>query len=711
MAYTFPGEAWAPPAGEGLFRNASSDLLEHLEDRVRRKKPAFLSPLNFSLEETVKTAYLMGEIVNGFREGVVRKTFFCNSHMEAVHGAIKLARHASFGADDSSDGRVLFFDPTGYYRDYFDPLDMSEGEALIPGIRFVDREQEIAVETGKGNARILVLSPVEWPGPGYLSFAGIPGAIKVLDLSRLSAPDRLKTERASLGAFDIVCWGEALTKRQLPFGAFTVSAPVFSSWDTIRGCALHSTTFGGNGTVLSYVFKHLLELFPDLDKETRDVLRIVSDNDRARIRLMRKHVNAGLPVLFRSLAVSLSVAEAEGASLTVRNPSGLTRNILDCVGSSGCNIEGHNNAGVIPAVLRNHREEKNYFRELNETLSGMTGLTRMFQGVSGASVVEMGIILSLLAAAPKRKILIFKGNYGGKTLAALNVTSSNHRFFSPLYAHVETFDPFATNASVRLKERLAGGDIALVWMEIIQGRALRKIPGEVLAVVGAHRQEYGYLVGVDGILNGVCRGGSLTSVDASLPRPDLLTLAKGLTGMLTPFSVLMTDDLLYRRALENSPALVGRLEKLYRNDLTCHIALDVLEKIRNRDLPVRVAESSARLGAALESLQLRHRSFKKAEIHGLHIHIYANMGRFPFFIFGLEKTNYILTRILYRRAGLLCLFGRLLPPLDMSREEENRIVAALQSVFSLSPLHFFIEGLAIGFYRKFSRLRGHVRLK
>jgi acetylornithine/succinyldiaminopimelate/putrescine aminotransferase len=402
--------------------------------------------------------------------------------------------------------------------------------------------------------------------------------------------------------------------------------------------------------------------------------------------------------------INVDVRKAEGSYIYTSSVFGKLRKKLDCVGSGGCNVFGHNREDLIYKVLDKHSAGFDYFAQLNEKMYGATGLEKMFQAVSGASAVESGLIMSLLAAAPKKKIVIFKGNFGGKTLAALNVTAANHYYFNPVYKDIKIIDPHAANAVEETTKLLTSGEVAIVWMEVIQGRTLQAVPENIISLVNEYREQYNYFVGIDEILNGINRTGNFTSYDPALIRPDIITFAKGFSGMVMPVSIVMISDEVYKRARIKNEEAVQFLENLYKNQLSCHIAMHVMDKLVTERIPENVAELSIYLKEGITSVAAKTPLIRNIETHGLHIHVNVDLKKFPFKYFGYDRSNFILTELFYTKGNFMSLFGRLLPPLNLRKDEARQVIAGMEYIFSRHPLLFFWVGMKQNVYRIFRML-------
>jgi len=122
-----------------LYQPATAGTLNTIRQRNQAGKATFLLSSQPVFAESAQAAYLLCKYINSTRNdgaGTIYKTFFCNSRIEALHGAIKISRHnARFDRSDS-DGAVLVYDERAYYDVLFDPLRQGPDQALVPGVFF-----------------------------------------------------------------------------------------------------------------------------------------------------------------------------------------------------------------------------------------------------------------------------------------------------------------------------------------------------------------------------------------------------------------------------------------------------------------------------------------------------------------------------------------------------------------------------------------------
>jgi acetylornithine/succinyldiaminopimelate/putrescine aminotransferase len=681
-----------------LFRKADQHLLNHMEARIKARKPTFLSSLNPLFEETVQVSYMLSILLSSRERDSLYKSFFCNSHMEALHGAIKMAR--SFQHDYKRHpgiGNVLLFDQNEYYEKYFDPLGTKDERALIPGVTFVADHEELKLHIAGNSYGILILSlnpPFIFEDLGDI-ITKSSGMVTILDISHWGMEHIVTLTDHIKDIFDIVVWGEALTDFQAPFGAFSTRKSVYASWNSLKNCLLHSTTYGGNGMVLSFVKANLIKAFPFFIQERKQVsiLNRVERSSAVKLKLAKKYMNTYISVIYRSAKLDINMKKAEGFYITVKNSLGKQYRVMDCVGGSGCNFRGHNPGDVIPEVLHEHQPGKDYFSLLTDKLAALTGIPHVFPAISGASAVEIGMIIAGLANPSKTRVLIFTGNYAGKTLLALAGTHSDHSKFKPLYHNVTICNPFTPSGEEDLLKVLETGDVGMVWFERFQGTGLRAVPAGIISMVDRYKSVYGYLVGVDEVLTGVYRTGAFLSISNEAITPDIVTLSKGLSDMVFPVAVALVTGDVYDKAFHQNQPMVTFLEGLYKNQLGAHIAWHALGKAETEGIPGNVREVAPYLARELNTLAQQSKLFKSVEGTGLYLRLHMKMDKFPFKLFGYWRSSLIVTSVFYRQSKILTFVTRFVPPLNLSRVEAQGIVDGAQKTFNKPAFHFFLVGI------------------
>ncbi|MBU2704939.1 aminotransferase class III-fold pyridoxal phosphate-dependent enzyme [Zooshikella marina] len=225
---------------------------------------------------------------------------------------------------------------------------------------------------------------------------------------------------------------------------------------------------------------------------------------------------------------------------------------LDMVSGYGCLNLGHNPDNVVNALQKFLKNSTANFIQyvsvpqqtslLAEKLCEITpgNMERVFFSNSGTEAVEAALKLAK-AATGKTRFVYAKNSYHGKTLGALSVTGreKHRKHFSPLLPGCESV-PFGDIDA--LQKVLEIGDIAAFIVEPIQGEGGVHTPSEgYLRKVQRLCNDAGCLLIVDEIQTGLGRTGRMFACEWEGIKPDILVLAKSLSGGLIPIGATLSS--------------------------------------------------------------------------------------------------------------------------------------------------------------------------
>ncbi len=185
---------------------------------------------------------------------------------------------------------------------------------------------------------------------------------------------------------------------------------------------------------------------------------------------------------------------------------------------------------------------------LAKKLCDRTGYSNVYFGMSGADAVEAALKLARVATK-KPRVLGLRGGYHGCSMGATALMESGP-FHDPFGPHVPLVDrlPFADVDA--LAKAFAGGDVAGVIVEPIQGEAgVRVLPDAYVDALCDLTAKHGALLVADEVQTGLGRTGKgFLRTDAWPRKPDAALLAKALGGGLAPVSAMLTTRDLFERA-------------------------------------------------------------------------------------------------------------------------------------------------------------------
>jgi putrescine aminotransferase len=309
----------------------------------------------------------------------------------------------------------------------------------------------------------------------------------------------------------------------------------------------------------------------------------------------RDYVN---PPLARVMKLSGSPVEvsADGASITDHNG----KTYLDFAGGYGVFTLGYRHPRVVEAVraqldvmaLSGRTMFNPLLGRLAKRLAELTpgDLKISFFANSGTEAVE-GALKLARAATKRTKFVGTHGAYHGKTFGALSV-SGREAFqtpFAPLLddvRHVPFGDLDALAAAI--------DGAAAVIVEPVQGEGGVNVPPEgYLRGVRALCDRSGAVMIADEVQTGLGRCGALFACDLESVVPDVMTLAKGLSGGVMPIGAYVARPAVWNAAYSKAPLL--HTSTFGGNPLACAAALAALDVLVGDDLAANARARGAEL--------------------------------------------------------------------------------------------------------------------
>ena len=401
------------------------------------------------------------------------------------------------------------------------------------------------------------------------------------------------------------------------------------------------------------------------------------------------------PPLARVMKLSGSQVEVFAEGCTIVDHTG--KAYLDFAGGYGVFTLGHRHPRVVAAVreqldrmaLSGRTMFNPLMGRLAKRLAELTpgDLAISFFANSGTEAVE-GALKLARAATKRTTIVTTHGAYHGKTFGALSASGreSFRAPFAPLLdgiVHV----PFG-DASV-LAEAL-GGAAALI-VEPVQGEGGVNVPPPgYLRAVREACDHAGALFIADEVQTGLGRCGALFACDREAVVPDIMTLAKGLSGGVMPIGAYVARPTVWNAAYSRAPLL--HTSTFGGNELACAAALAALDVLVEDDLAHQAAERGKELLAAARLVQAQYPA-AIAAVRGAGL------------LVGVELTHEgyggaIIPELLKRGVTAAWTLNaqhviRLEPPLIVTRDEIARAMhafsesvgAALATLGTLEPNH------------------------
>lgn len=212
----------------------------------------------------------------------------------------------------------------------------------------------------------------------------------------------------------------------------------------------------------------------------------------------------------------------------------------------------------------------------------------------------------------KKKVLARDRGYHGSTLAAASLTGLSHlhtSFDLPMpgvvrvgcpdyYRHGrpgESERDFGLRMAAELRQQILDEDpntVAALFAEPVQGAGGVIIPPDgYWEEVQKTLKEFDILLVADEVVSGFGRTGAWFGSERYGLRPDMVSLAKGITGAYQPLGAALLSPRV-AEALDAHSGEIGMLGHGYTyagHPVACAVALEAIKIYKERDLPARVA--------------------------------------------------------------------------------------------------------------------------
>ncbi len=282
--------------------------------------------------------------------------------------------------------------------------------------------------------------------------------------------------------------------------------------------------------------------------------------------------------------------------------------------------------------------------------------SRVFFSNSGAEAIEAALKFVRAARPNSPVILNFTRAYHGKTFGALSLTPNEEYQgpFRPLPGDVRTLPYGDLDALSEAVARIGAGRIAGIFVEPVQGEAgVITPPGDFLRGLGEIARQHDIIVVADEIQSGLGRTGHWFASLASGLEPDIITLAKPLSGGMVPIgATIARRDLVHK--------LLGGMESKRHSStfgggsLAAAVALRSLELIIEEGLIERARVNGERGLSRLRQIQAAYPGYI-AEVRGHGM------------LFALKLKNVVNPRLLPGQEELVHTLGGALGLREMHR--------------------------------------------
>jgi ornithine--oxo-acid transaminase len=246
-------------------------------------------------------------------------------------------------------------------------------------------------------------------------------------------------------------------------------------------------------------------------------------------------------------------------------------------------------------------------------------LQKVFFANSGTEGVEAA--LKFARTATGRPGLVYCSHaFHGLTYGALSINgdATFRQGFEPLLPGCIEI-PF--NDLAALERVLAARDVAAFVVEPIQGKGVNLPEDGYLQGAAELCRKHGTLLIADEVQTGIGRTGRFLAVEHWGVEPDMVVLAKSLSGGHVPVGAVLTRKWIFEKVFDRMDRAVVHGSTFAKNDLAMAAGLATLEVMEQERLTEHAARLGKRLLGAFSRMARQHELIKAVRGRGLLIGI------------------------------------------------------------------------------------------
>ena len=374
------------------------------------------------------------------------------------------------------------------------------------------------------------------------------------------------------------------------------------------------------------------------------------------------------------------------------------RRYIDGVSSLWCNVHGHRHP-VIDVAVREQMDRVSHSTmlglshrpaiELAQRLVEIAppGLTRVFYSDSGSTATEIALKMAFQywhqRGERRTRFISLRDAYHGDTIGSVSVGGIDlfHAAYGPLLFESMHAEPGDTADMERLLSDHPGEIAAVIVEPLVQGAAGMLVhPEGYLRTVRELCDRHDVLLICDEVATGFGRTGRMFACEHEDVAPDLMCVAKGITGGYLPLAATLATERIYE-------GFLGRHEEFRTffhghtytgNPLACAAALATLRLFEQEQTLERLQDKIALLGQLLAPVasmrgvaEVRRRGFMTGiELEGFPVE---------------ARAGHQVTLAARRRGAIVRPLGDvvvLMPPLAITARDLRRLVSITAEAIS-----------------------------
>jgi ornithine--oxo-acid transaminase len=440
--------------------------------------------------------------------------------------------------------------------------------------------------------------------------------------------------------------------------------------------------------------------------------------EQSKVDTYSSYVNPQWVKLLSLLEMNTSYRRCAGAELFTTDG----RRILDFLSGYCVHNTGHNHPAIVSALVAEldksgpvmlQSNVPQLAGELAERLCDLAGgdLAKVFFASSGSEGVETAIKFARCHTG-RVGLLACSRAFHGLTCGALSLMDGKYwrDGFGPLLPETSAV-PFGDLAVLR--KELATEKYAAFFVEPIQAEGGICVPEEsYLRDAQDLCRRYGTLLVADEVQTGMFRTGPFLASHHFGLTPDVVILAKALSGGLVPVSAVLMSDAVHRSVFSSFKRSIVHASTFSENSLSMRAGLATLDVLQDENLGERAAEAGSELRqqllTALAGYEMVEEIRGKGLLLGISFRAPQRLAlRVPFEAFAKihpAMFGQILVMRLFRDSGMLTqicgndfMVLKVAPPLVVTPTQINEFVSAIKEVVELAhhPGPFWSEALGL----------------
>ena len=415
-----------------------------------------------------------------------------------------------------------------------------------------------------------------------------------------------------------------------------------------------------------------------------------------------KYVNSTLATVLKTIGFDKCYKSAKGAYLYDADGN----KYLDFISGYGVFGMGRNHPVIAKALKDAIDLDLSNMVQLDcAQLSGLLAerivklhnnqLSAVFFCNSGTEANE-GAIKFARAHTKRSKIISMNGGYHGLTYGAMSITKTPH-FQEGFGPFLPDTDMIEFNDIATLEEKLKNRDVAAFIAEPVIGHGVNVPTDDFFPKAQELCRKYGTLFIMDEVQTGFGRTGKMFAYQHWGLEPDIVTMAKTLSGGYVPCAAFITTREIHQSVFSPLDNCVKHSTTFGRNNLAMVCGLSTIHVLESENLVENCAKMGAILKEKLNALKEKHSYIKEVRGLGLMIAIEfqepkgvvqklawkalkaANNSLFTQMIVTALMDNYkIITQVTSHEVHAV----KLLPPYIVNEEQIDAFVKAFDETLT-----------------------------